>query len=54
MQLMSPAAVLCKRHLSLHEHISMEIMNKYGVSIPRGEIAITPEQAKAVAEKFGM
>ena len=47
------AAVLCKRHLSLHEHLSMEIMSKYGVSVPKGEIAITPGQARQVAEKFG-
>ena len=53
-RLTSPAAVLCKRHLSLHEHLSMDIMRKYGVRVPRGEIAITPEQARTAAEKFGM
>ena len=31
----------------------MGIMSKYGVNVPRGEIAITPEQARREAEKFG-
>ena len=46
--------MLCARHLSLHEHISMEIMKKYGVNVPNGDIAITPEQARDQAERFGM
>ena len=46
--------MLCRRHLSLHEHLSMGILSKYGVRVPRGEIAITPEQARDVADKFGM
>ena len=50
----SGPAMLCKRHLSLHEHLSMGIVSKYGVSVPRGEMAITPEQAKDVADRFGM
>lgn len=53
MQLPSGPAVLCRRHLSLHEHLSMGILSKYGVNVPRGEIAITPEQARDVADKFG-
>ena len=31
----------------------MGILSKYGVNVPRGEIAITPEQARDVADKFG-
>ena len=31
----------------------MDIMKKYGVSVPTGDIAITPEQARDLAEKFG-
>lgn len=42
-----------RRHLSLHEHYSMEMLSKYGVSVPRGEVAHTPEQARKIAEKFG-
>ena len=53
-QLTSGPAMLCRRHLSLHEHLSMGILSKYGVSVPRGEMAITPEQAKDVADRFGM
>jgi succinyl-CoA synthetase beta subunit len=45
--------MLCRRHLSLHEHLSMGILSKYGVTVPRGEMAITPEQAKDVADRFG-
>lgn len=53
-QVTSGPAMLCRRHLSLHEHLSMGILSKYGVSVPRGEMAITPEQAKDVADRFGM
>lgn len=53
LQATTQPAVVCKRHLSLHEHLSMGILSKYGVTIPRGDIAITPEQARDVAEKFG-
>lgn len=31
----------------------MEMMSQYGVNVPRGEVAYTPEQARTIAEKFG-
>ena len=35
-----------KRFLNLHEYASMELMNEYGISTPRGVVATTPEEAE--------
>ena len=43
-----------QRHLSLHEHYSLEMLSNYGVTVPHGELAYTPEQARQIAEKLGM
>ena len=37
----------------MHEHYSLEMMKGYGVNVPQGEVAYTPEQAKQVADKLG-
>lgn len=42
-----------RRHLSVHEHYSLEMMQNYGLTIPRGEVAFTSEQAKQIADKYG-
>ncbi len=39
--------------MNLHEYQAKEILRRFGVSIPPGEIATTPEQAEALATKFG-
>jgi len=39
--------------VKLHEYQSKRIFAKYGVPIPNGEVATTPAEAKAIAEKLG-
>ncbi|MBX3049292.1 MAG: ADP-forming succinate--CoA ligase subunit beta [Anaerolineales bacterium] len=39
--------------MKLHEYISKDIFAKYGVPVPKGEIAATPEEAGKIAEKLG-
>ncbi|KAJ3184829.1 beta' subunit [Gaertneriomyces sp. JEL0708] len=41
------------RNLSIHEHMSMGLLQKYGVNIPRGEVATTPQQAEEIARRLG-
>lgn len=40
------------RNLSLHEYLSMGVLNKYGVPTPKFVSAATPAEARAAAEKF--
>ena len=42
-----------RRHISLHEHHSMELMSSFGISVPRGELANTPEQARDITHRLG-
>jgi len=39
--------------MNLHEYQAKEILRRFGVAIPPGEVATTPEQAEAIAVKFG-
>ena len=41
----------CK--VNIHEYQAKEIFRSHGVPIPEGDIATTPEQAEALAKKFG-
>lgn len=41
-----------KRHLSIHEYLSMELLGKYGVAVPRSVAAKTPEEAFEAAKSF--
>ena len=38
--------------MKIHEYQAKEILAKYGVPVPRGEVANTPEEANAVARKL--
>jgi len=38
--------------MKIHEYQAKEILAKYGVAVPRGEVANTPEEASAVARKL--
>ncbi len=38
--------------MKIHEYQAKEILAKYGVAVPRGEVANTPEEAAAVARKL--
>ncbi|MDQ6612886.1 MAG: acetate--CoA ligase family protein, partial [Gemmatimonadota bacterium] len=39
--------------MNLHEYQAKELLRKVGVPIPPGEIARTPDEAEAIARKFG-
>lgn len=39
--------------MKIHEYQSKELFARYGIPIPAGEVAETPEAAKAAAEKIG-
>jgi succinyl-CoA synthetase beta subunit len=38
--------------MKIHEYQAKEILAKYGVAVPRGEVANTPEEATAVTNKI--
>jgi len=40
------------KQLSIHEYQSMGLLNKYGVPVPRGKIATSPEEAFAIAKSL--
>ena len=39
--------------MNIHEYQAKEILKRYGVAVPQGDVAATPEEAKAVALKLG-
>jgi succinyl-CoA synthetase beta subunit len=39
--------------MNIHEYQAKDIFRDYGMPVPPGEIARTPEQARAIAEKYG-
>ncbi|MFI5245267.1 MAG: ATP-grasp domain-containing protein, partial [Gemmatimonadales bacterium] len=39
--------------MNLHEYQAKEILRRFGVTIPPGEVATTPAQAEAIASKYG-
>jgi succinyl-CoA synthetase beta subunit len=39
--------------VNIHEYQAKEIFRKFGIPIPPGEVATTPEEAEAIARKFG-
>ena len=39
--------------MNIHEYQAKDIFRKYGIPIPPGEVATTPEEAEAIARKFG-
>jgi len=39
--------------VKLHEYQSKRLFAQYGVAIPQGEVATTPDEARAIAEKLG-
>lgn len=49
--LQSPAGQ--RRFLSIHEYLSMELLNSYGVATPRSIAAHSPEEAFKAAKSFG-
>jgi succinyl-CoA synthetase beta subunit len=39
--------------MKIHEYQGKEILKKYGVPVPRGEVAFTADDARSIAEKLG-
>ena len=39
--------------MKIHEYQAKEIFRKYGIPVPPGEMAETPEQVKEIAQKIG-
>src|SRR5690625_6897230 len=39
--------------MDIHEYQAKEILRDRGVPVPPGEIATTPEEAEAIAKKYG-
>ncbi|MGQ9692749.1 MAG: ADP-forming succinate--CoA ligase subunit beta [Thermaceae bacterium] len=39
--------------MNLHEYQAKEILARYGVPVPRGQVAYTPDEAKRIAQEFG-
>ncbi|HUH11997.1 MAG TPA: ADP-forming succinate--CoA ligase subunit beta [Longimicrobiales bacterium] len=39
--------------MNIHEYQAKDILRRHGVPVPPGEVARTPEQAQALAEKYG-
>ena len=39
--------------MNIHEHQAKELLRKYGVAVPRGGVAYTPQEAETVARELG-
>ncbi len=39
--------------MKIHEYQGKAILAQYGVAVPRGEVAFTPDEARAIAERLG-
>ncbi|MCZ7571994.1 MAG: ADP-forming succinate--CoA ligase subunit beta [Ardenticatenaceae bacterium] len=39
--------------MKLHEYQSKQLFGRYGIRVPKGEVATTPEEARAVAAQIG-
>lgn len=39
--------------MKIHEYQAKQILNKFGVTTPRGDVAYTAEEARGIAEKLG-
>jgi len=38
--------------MKIHEYQSKELLKKFGVPVPRGRVADSPDEARAIAEEF--
>src|SRR3972149_2435435 len=39
--------------MKIHEYQAKEILKKFGVPVPKGKVAYTPSDAKAIAKELG-
>jgi succinyl-CoA synthetase beta subunit len=49
----APEDRLWESDMKIHEFQAKSILARFGVRIPRGEVATTPAEARAIAEKIG-
>lgn len=40
--------------MSIHEHQAMDLLHKFGVSVPKYQVASTADEAVTIAREFGM
>ena len=40
--------------MKIHEYQGKQLLSRYGVKVPRGEVIDSPDQARAVAERLGL
>lgn len=45
---LAPRTSATRRWLNVHEYRAMDLMRKYGIPVPRGAVASTPEEAEDV------
>lgn len=43
-----------QRRLSLHEYLSMGLLKEAGISVPRGVVANSPDEAYKIAKEIGI
>lgn len=43
-----------QRNLSLHEYLSMGLLQEAGISVPHGLVAKSPEEAYKIAKEIGI
>lgn len=39
--------------MNIHEHQAKEILKRFGIPVPRGRVASTPQEARAIAQELG-
>ena len=39
--------------MKIHEYQAKAVLSKYGVPVPRGEVAFTPEEVHDIAKRLG-
>ncbi|WFD34240.1 hypothetical protein MCUN1_001077 [Malassezia cuniculi] len=49
----TPSVAMQKRFLSIHEYLSVNLLNKFGIDTPKSLPASTPEEAYEAAKSFG-
>ena len=42
-----------RRHLSIHEHEAMGLLQEFGIAVPKYQVAHKAEQAFDIAKEFG-
>ena len=49
----SPQQQQPARHLSIHEHEAMDLLQKYKISVPKYDVAHSAEDAFKIAKEYG-